>query len=508
MLRTLAIFAVSLIAFGSASDVHSADGNGLLISQTEARRYGLERMWFTQVRLDPARARLTDLTYFVSATQSYTVFEVHYGDRKRTFSERDTDRFGDLIGKEGAEKAAKAFIEELKLHEIEGAVKTISVPEITIYAVSDRAVLHAIDAETGRTRWATVVGNRDYPVERPGVNEDYVATLNGSTLHLLKRATGETAWIRTVESVVSAGPALTNDHVIVPTFSGNVESYDIDETRTLPDIYRSNGRVLVQPVAMPASIVWPTDRGFLYVARIGKKSLRYRMECKQPIVSQPAYASPKKILATAVDGYVYCLNEQSGQELWRFPSGEPISSSPVPVADVVYVVTDRGSLFCLGLEDGLEKWSSPQVQRVLSVTKNHLYCLTVTGRISVMDAKTGGQIAVMGDNSLDVFYSNALTDRIIIGSTTGVLQCLRETELEWPLLHINLAEAEQARRPEIKQGSSEPAPKEKPAAGAPAPAAADPFGAPAPGDADPFGAPAPAPEAAKPAAAKSDDPFG
>ena len=124
----------------------------------------------------------------------------------------------------------------------------------------------------------------------------------------------------------------------------------------------------------------------------------------------------------------------------------------------------------------------------------------------------------MGTNQLDVFYSNTLTDRIIVGTTTGVIQCLHEVELQWPLVHVNLAEAEQKRRPEIKQEGldAKTKPAAKPGAAEPKPAAGgeDPFGEggakpaadgakPAMDGADPFGggaAPKPAADAA--------DPFG
>jgi hypothetical protein len=132
----------------------------------------------------------------------------------------------------------------------------------------------------------------------------------------------------------------------------------------------------------------------------------------------------------------------------------------------------------------------------------------VTGRLAILDAKTGGRIALMGSNLLDVFYSNTQTDRIIVGTSTGVLQCLRESELEWPLVHVNLAEAEQQRRPEIKQEGLEAKPEPKPAA-VPADDEPDPFGGgaapqPAAGPGDPFGGPAPPPAAA---GAADDDPF-
>ncbi len=512
MSRTIAVSLGLFIALLSVRAVAADRGDAALISQVEAQRYGLERAWFTQVQLDPARARMTDMIYFVSPTLSHTVYEVQYQERSRAFSERDTDRFGDPVGKEKAEKEAKAFMEELKLREIEGKLQTIQVPETTLYAVTDRAVLHAIDGETGRTRWTTVVGNRDYPLERPGISDNYVAVLNGSTLHLLKRQTGEMAWIRTIQGVASAGPALTSEYVIVPTFSGDVELYDIEETRTLPEIYRSNGRVLIQPLVTPLSVLWPTDRGLLYAAQTAQKGLRYRMEARQPIVSQAAYASPNKVLAASIDGYVYCLHESSGDELWRFSTGESISNSPVPIGDTVYLITDKGSLFSLNLENGQEKWSAPQVKRLVSVSKDRLYCLTMTGRLSILDAKTGARIALMGTNQLDVFYSNTLTDRIIVGTTTGVVQCLHETELRWPLVHVTLVEAEQKRRPEIKQEGLDA--KTKPSGAEPKPAAGgeDPFGEggakPAADAADPFGdgaAPKPAAGGAAPAAGAGAD---
>jgi len=506
MSRTLVASIGVLLAILSAA--HADSGGSRLVSQVEARRYGLERAWFTQVSLDSARGRVSDFTYFVSATQKHAVYEVRYEDRKQAFSERDTDRFGDLLGKEAAEKQAKAFVEELKLREIEAQIETIEVPEITLYVVTDRAVLHAIDAESGRTRWTTVVGNRNYPTERPGVNEKFVAVLNGSALHLLKRDTGEMAWVREVDGVASAGAALTDEYVVVPTFTGNVEWYEIGETRTLPKISRANGRVLIQPIVTPQSVVWSTDRGMLYVARTTQRP-RYRMEAKQAIVSQAAYASPGKILAASIDGCVYCLTDVSGDELWRFSAGEAISNSPTPVGDSVYVVTDKGSLFCLNLDSGTEKWSVPQVKRLLSVSKDRLYCLSLTDRMSILDAKTGGRIALMGAYDADFFYANAKTDRIIMATATGVIQCLRETELQWPLVHLNLKEAEQQqRRPEIKQEGLEDA-KTKPAAKPAAPAQADdPFGGgaapkPAAGGADPFGGGA----APKPAAGGA-DPFG
>jgi len=545
-----------------ASVVSAEYRKSSLISPVEARRYGLDRAWFTRVELDPARGRITDIQYFVGSTDAYTVYEVQHQGQKKAFSERGVDAFGKAVGKEGAKKLADEYFEELKIQEIFGKLeltvdveatarrlfitfrdrkstitgdkelyetedertealrraeeqfwsdmqpvltaeqnanlkklqaqeteiefKTLVVPEVTLYVTTDRGVIHAIDAETGRTRWATVVGDREHPTERAGVSEEYVAVLNGSHLYLLNRSTGETAWKRQVDGVPSAGPAITDTYVVVPTFSGNVELYEIEETRTLPYLYKSNGRVLIQPVATSLSVAWPTDRGFLYVAKASKRGIRFRVEARDTIVSQPSFAPPSKFFMASIDGDVYCVHETSGNEFWRFTTGEEISNTPVPVGEYLYVVTDIGTLFCIKHETGEERWWAPRIKRFVAASKDRVYCLGMADRLVILDANTGGRIASMGAELLDIFYPNLQTDRIIVGSKTGTIQCLRETQMEWPLLHVGLAEVEEEKRPEIKQegmGEAKPEPQK------PMPGQVDPFGGGGGqgGGADPFG---------------------
>jgi hypothetical protein len=258
------------------------------------------------------------------------------------------------------------------------------------------------------------------------------------------------------------------------------------------------------------------------------------MELQEPIVSPATYFAPSKLLAASIDGYVYCVHETNGDEFWKFSTGEAISQSPIPIGESVYAVTDKGSMFCLDQKTGAEKWWAPQIKRFVAASKDRLYCLGHTGRLVILDAKTGGRMASLGTEVLDIFYPNTDTDRILVATKTGVIQCLRETELQWPLVHVNLAEIEKQKRPEIKQeglgeqAKPEAQPGEAQPGAAKPPAGEDPFGAPAAGAApaaeppaggapadaaDPFGAP-PAAGAAPPAggqggaAPPAADPFG
>lgn len=447
-------------------------GNSL-VSSDVVRQFGLERSWFTQAEVAPARGRIVHLRYFVSSTDTYTVYEVTYRERNRVFSERDIDRFGEKLGVEGAEKAAKKFIEDLKLEEIEGTLEEKTIPRTFLYVVTDRGIVQAIDGETGRSEWATVVGNRNYPTESPAASEDYLAIINGSDLYLLKRRTGEVGWSRRIRGVSGAGPAITDTYVTVPTIGGDLELYEIDETRTTPHSYKSNGRLLVQPTVTPLSIAWPTDRGFLYVARANKHGVRYRLEAGNTIVAPAVYAPPNRFFATSIDGYVYNVHENSGSEEWRFSTGEAMSNAPMVFGDSVYAVTDKGNLFSIDFETGAQNWASPYIRQIISASADRLYCLGITGKLVILEAATGGRIGVVDTGLQDIYFANMLSDRIYLATQTGLIQCVRETQLRWPLLHAAAAEEEQNKPPEIEmEGIQKPEPKPVQPAGDPN----DPFG--------------------------------
>ena len=504
MTQTLRPTVLLILAAVAAVPLQADTGREGLVAPAEARRYGLERAWFTQVQLDPARGSVQNIQYYVSSAESYTLYEVRYQNRKRNFTERDLNAFGEVLGKEGAKKVAEEFVADLKKQGVEGTLETVEVPETTLFVTTDRGVVHAIDGENGQTRWSTLYGNENHPTERPGVNERFVAVLNGTTLYLVKRKTGEVAWSRKVRGVPGAGPVITDAFVVVPTVTGGVELYDIKETRTLPQLYHCNGRIIVQPIASPQSVAWPTDRGFLYVASSRRRTMRFRLEAKDTIVSQASYFGPNRIFSASIDGYVYCVHEISGNEFWRFSAGEPISQTPVPTGESLYVITDKGNMFCLNQETGAEQWVSPQVGQFVAASKQRLYCLGATWKLAILDAKTGSRIATLNTDLLDLYYTNLRTDRIFVGSKTGVIQCLREAQMDWPLVHAGLEKPEdEEKKPgeqpeEEAEGKAGKKKSEKPAAEKAGPGDKDPFAA----GADPFAAKPGKAKAAKPAAEK------
>ena len=104
----------------------------------------------------------------------------------------------------------------------------------------------------------------------------------------------------------------------------------------------------------------------------------------------------------------------------------------------------------------------------------------MSGQLAVLDAASGARLGAMPIPGLELQIVNADSDRIYLGTTTGLIQCLREVQQTKPLEHV----AGFAIAPEVKPGAAPaPAPADgtapaeaAPPAGGAVPAAANPFG--------------------------------
>lgn len=469
MLQRILLLGTCLVLGTVASPVAAQRGSSL-ISPSEANRFGLERAWFTRVQFDRARGRIAHVRQHISSTHGYTVHEVISPRGRTVITDRDVDRLGTTLGKEGAEKEANKLVQQLTRSGIEAELKTRVLPEITIYVVSDSGVVQAIDGETGRTRWSTLIGSARYPTDAPAANDDYVAIVNGTHLYVLNQATGSIAWRRQTQSAPGAGPAVSDELVFVPMANGTIEAYVIDDSRQPPWIFQSRGRAVVQPVIAGTGVAWPTDNGDLYVADANQTGIRYRLETNQSIVARPTALPPNRIGIVSTDGYVYCIHELSGGLVWRFSTGEAIVKPAVAIGDALFVVTEDDNLFRLSVETGMEQWWAPGVREVLSASQSRLYCLGDTGRLVIFDLQTGGRLGSLPTEQLDIQMVNYATDRIFLGSSTGMIQCLREVEAEWPTIRAGGLEE----KPEQAKAVDDEA---EPAAEEPAPTPDDPFGA-------------------------------
>jgi hypothetical protein len=501
MIRSHSIFPLILAVAGATFAPVAAwgqTGHRGLISRTDAQRFGLERAWFTQLAGGSFQGEVIDLHLHVSPVSTRFSCEVTWdeGRGRRIFRSTDLDTSGQPYGEERARRRAEIHKEELGRLGVEAElVERADTPVTTLYAVTDRGVIHALDAETGQTVWMTSVGLPRHPTLGVGVNEELVAVLNGTTLYILDRHDGSVRWTRRTAGIPGAAPAMTGTFCFVPMFNGAVEAFNLANPAHFAGIYQSTGRVLHQPLVTPTKISWPTDRGALYVGYAHQYGILYRLETERSIEARPAFANELFYFGTR-DAYFYAMRERDGGIAWTLTLGEPILQSPVVMDKQLFVVGANGTLFCRDSLTGVGLWEFPGIRQFLSASSDRVYCIGLDDSLVILNRESRALLGKIDAHSLNFRKTNIYTDRIYLATRTGMLQCFHELEREFPEFHVDIDDLRRRQLPPEEDEEDEDDQQDR-RPDRPAPRIEDPFGLPDEDtDEDPFGAPA------------IDDPFG
>jgi outer membrane protein assembly factor BamB len=452
LIPTVLLAVVTLFAGTARAQVQSG-----LVDRDLAERFGLQRAWFTQAHVNPARDQIGGMYLHVSSTRAQNIAEVITSSGQRTvFSDRNLDIYGEPLGIEGAMKQAEEKRRLLELQGVEARVEQRVVPDTTLYVSTNSGIIHAIDAETGATRWVAAAGKRDYPASIPAVAEDLVAVANGSTLYLLNALDGGLVWERKVRGIPSGSAAIANGQVLVTTLDGTVESYSIDDPQKLPTLYRSRGVIRFSPTITRNSVAWGTDRGDVNLVVPGTRHIRYRFMTNDPIAGEVGFLPPEQLFVATRTGFLYSFDETRGDLLWQYSTGEQVDQAPMVVNGVAYLATKYEGMHALDTKDGSLKWWTPGVQKLLAITASHVYGLTTDTQFVIIDINNGTQLVRIPAYANDFVFSNTVSDRIYLGTLEGLIQCLHERGADWPTIHSPEPPPE---KPESKE-AGEDKPKE------------------------------------------------
>jgi len=418
----------------------------------------------------------------------------------------------------------RMWVTQAQVNRGQGQLQTVVFCDGTLYAQSNRATLEAIDAETGQKRWSKMIGQPSHPSLPPSAYRDLVATINGSTLYVMNRYTGDILYQTTINGGPCGGPALSSKRAYVPTVSGMILAYRLepiadaakelgkinpnaaemseDEKKEAAKIAEeerrenirirqdfvpplacnSTGRALVPPTVTAQNadeefVTWGTDRGYLYVGRIDRRSEgkflaeRYpdnrHQNTNETFSSPPAYLPPDRkvvgdsgvIYAGSSNDFVYAVLERGGELLWKFTTSDPVIDSPVVIEDRVYATTELGGMFCLDAKTSKQIWWAPEVLHFVAAGKQRVYAADKLGCLRILDARNGALLDSLPTSAMPIKISNGQTDRIYLASEGGIIQCLREVEQTNPIVH------NESRKPPLDDDQPKAPPKLKPKSG-------------------------------------------
>jgi len=495
-----------------------------IIPKTTAARHGLARLWFNQADVDLSRGRVTDLvldrgTLFVQTDQA--ILQAIDAETGQTL-------WSAQVGRRGHPSLRPATNADM-------------------VAVVNGSNLFVLNRHQGKLLWQQAIPGA--PGAGPALSDMrvYVPSTDGLILaYRLKPVADPVEELGLVEQKASEAAAKEKRPELVAKEREmqRRQGLRLQQERIPPLACQSFGRALVQPLITRQNegeeyVAWPTDRGYLFVGRINRQEedrfeMQYKLETNAEIAARPTLLPPLSndpadsaiIFIPSHDGFLHAIREADGVALWRFSAGEAIAEPAAPIGKKVFITTQLGGMFCLDSQTGQQLWWAADILRFVAASNQRVYAEDRLGNLVVLHAATGGRLDVIPTPGLAIKMTNLQTDRIYLASESGLLHCLREIELEKPVQHRPERVAPQPKakktaqeraesRPTDRGQKTEPAPAGAPKPPAPAGGAQDPFGgaAPAGGAQDPFGGAAPAGGAQDPfggaaPAGGAQDPFG
>jgi outer membrane protein assembly factor BamB len=181
-------------------------------------------------------------------------------------------------------------------------------------------------------------------------------------------------------------------------------------------------------------VSWPTAAGNLYVSRADDPGVLFRLETGDDIVTSPAEKEPYLYIAS-LDGYLYALEEITGEEQWRYSTGYPVVSSPAIVGDHAYVASLEPTLHAIDAATGRGLWRAPGISHFAAQGKDRVYASDKYGNIFVLDVKTGQPLGRLDASEDSTTLVNDQSDRIFLVNDRGLVQCLREIGAEQPTMY-------------------------------------------------------------------------
>lgn len=363
--------ALSSCLLFSVAQEATAQVRGGLVSQSAALRNGLTRAWFGHVEMDRTRDRVAHVQLFGN----------------------------------------------------------------TLYVQTEGSVVQAMDAETGEVRWARQIGKRGHFSRPLAATDDYVAVVNGGNLFMVDAVTGRPRWNERLKGAALTGAGISRDRVYVGLVNGLIYSYFLrDHAGSRPWTHDANGRVSGGLLTSSAGVSWGTNRGYTYLNEVRDRDARFTYKVDGGVSAAMTYRKPYYMVGTD-KGYAYAIDENSEEALEIFTHSLPVSRPVVAVKNSAYVFALNSGMFKTLIETGEEQWWFPQGRDFIAASEKKIYVADRLGRTHVLDAKSGGVIATLSTEQLDIKMANYATDRIYVGTRDGLIQCLHEIDQKEPLLH-------------------------------------------------------------------------
>ncbi|QEH33635.1 outer membrane biogenesis protein BamB [Aquisphaera giovannonii] len=324
-----------------------------------------------------------------------------------------------------------------------------------IFAQTNNGGLHAFDAETGKLRWTASLGGYT-PFARPISSNSYaVFGTVGETLIGFDKNKGRVIWRLSLGAIPTSGTVADEDRVLVGTAEGRLNAYSLRSRdakgnptiRTKPGMewgWQTSGPVDTLPLMAQHVVAFGSTDGRVYVVLNDQQITLYRIRTGGKIGDGLGAYGTRTLLIPSADKNLYAVDLLTAQNQWVFPSGSPILQSPLVAGEDILTINEAGVLSSLEPATGTPKWSIPTPEAtLLSLSPTRVYLRSTNQDLIVVDRTAGKlladaaatrQRAGLNLRDFELSMLNRYDDRLCLGTSSGIVVCLREIGATEPKL--------------------------------------------------------------------------
>jgi outer membrane protein assembly factor BamB len=465
---------------------------------------GLEVMWRGQIAMPLEDGRIVSTHVWSNPAEKRTYAELILppgvgnlplgASRTLRASADRLDATGKPIGIEAAKKEVETQAARLLGRAAGIPAVEVSVPMIYLIAVTSDGLVQSFDAESGQPLWTSTCGSVRFPTAPASVSDAGVVVAQGPNLYLFDLKTGKEMSKHEMRRASTAGVALVDDIAFVASLSGQLVAFEFGKPPTTnPWSFRLYGRAVTSPATSQRNhklVAFATEQGVVTVFSTEKPDKIepwFNFEARSPLAGPIGFSSTGLYCGDVAGQVTKVGLDRMGRVEWRLMIGEALGAEPMAVGNTVYLPNEIGDMIAADDSTGVPIWkqATPRVRSILAATEEKVFCRSMTGRLLVIDAKSGKIISQTSPTLIGSDVNNHLNDRIYVVTAKGQIMAVRQRGKEYlmPKFH----------QPQPVAAETKPRPETTPAPAAPAgtteESTEDPFGA-GLNAADAFGAPA------------------
>jgi len=313
---------------------------------------------------------------------------------------------------------------------------------------SRSGVITVFDAENGKKLWARRLGRRDAPAFPATTNDDMTLVVIGTHLYALDKFTGAARWDFRLPVAPSTSAEIDSNNVYVGARDGSVFAFDLEKVlkfykegllpqwsfQTMAWRYKGFKDVSTPPISTGRVLNFATRGGQLYSITIADRKLVFQFETDEPI-SAPMAVSKRALYLPSEDFKLYCIDADSGETLWTYNSGLAIRKAPQIIGNDVFITPSGGGIHAIDSFTGNRRWWRPKVKQFVAASRKTVFASDTVGNLLMLRREDGAVTAALPLRSFSVRLANDRTDRIFIARPDGLIVCIREQGAEFPVYH-------------------------------------------------------------------------